>query len=103
MIGGNRAATFRDDGGVRHVGFIANVLYVINNIVRVFLQRVIHARFEVCLRPIVIDTKPAAHIHILQAGAGLAQFRVQASRFIDSGFHLPDIRDLAAQMKVQQL
>ncbi len=46
--------------GCAHLGLIAHVLDVIDDVVRVFLQRVIDARFEVGLRPVIVDSETAA-------------------------------------------
>src|SRR5262249_41065853 len=82
---------------------IAYALDVIDDVVGVFLKGVVHARFEIGLRAVVIDPQPAAHIHILKPGAGAFQFDVDAARFHHRALDLADIRDLAAQVEVKKL
>ena len=67
MIGGDGPPAFGNDGGVRYLSFVANVLDVIDHIVSVFLQRVIDAGFEIGLRAVVIDAEPAANVEVFQA------------------------------------
>ena len=67
VIGGDGAAALRDDGGVRHAHLVAHVLHVVDDVVGVFLQRVIDARFEIRLRAVVIDAQAAAHVQVLAA------------------------------------
>ncbi len=38
VIGGNRAAALRDDGRMGDLGFVADILDVIDDVVRVFLR-----------------------------------------------------------------
>ena len=63
---------------MRHAGFVAHRLHVIDDVVGVFLQRVVHARFEVGLRAVVVDAQAAADVEVLQAGAELGQLGVDA-------------------------
>ncbi len=97
------AAAFRNDRGMRHLRFIAYVLYVIDHIVSVFLQRIVDTRFKIGLRSVVIDPEAAADIHELQAGSGALQLDVDANRFAHRPLHLADIRNLAAQVEMQKL
>ena len=103
MIGGDGAAAFGNDGGVRHLGFVADVLNVIDDVVGVFLQRVVDAGFEIGLRAVVIDAQAAADVQIFQARAGALQLHVDPRGFHHRGLDLPDVGDLAAEMEVQQL
>ena len=104
MIRGDGAPALRDDRRMRHARFVAHVLRVIDDVVRIFLERVVDTRFEVRLRTVVVDAKAAAHVEKLEPCRAVApQFRIEPRRFGDRAFHLADIRDLAAQMEVQQL
>ncbi len=103
MIGRDGAPAFGNDGGVRHFGFVAHVLDVIDDVVGVFLQRVIDAGFEIGLRAVVIDAQPAAHIQVFQPRAGALQLHVNARALHHRGLDLPDVGDLAAEVEVQQL
>ena len=103
VIRGDGAPAFGNDGGMRHFGFVAHVLDVIDDVVGVFLQRVIDARFEIGLRAVVIDAQAAADVQIFQARAGALQLHVHARRFHHRGLDLADVGDLAAQVEMQQL
>ena len=103
MIGGDGAAAFGDDGGVRHVAFVAHALRVIDDVVGVFLEGIVDAGFEIGLRAIVIDAKAAAHVEVLEARAGAIQVHVNAHRFVDGSLDLADVCDLAAEMEVEQV
>ena len=67
VIGDDRAAAFGDDRRMRHAGFVADALHVIDDVVGVFLQRVVDARFEVGLRAVVVDAQAAADVEVLAA------------------------------------
>ena len=89
--------------GMRHLDFVAHVLDVIDDVVGVFLQRVVDARFEIGLRAVVVDAQAAADVQVLQAGAGARQVHVDADRFVHRALDLADVGDLAAQVEVQQV
>ena len=99
----DRAAAFRDDRRVRHLRLVAHGLQVIDDVVGVLLQRVVHARLEVGLRAVVVDAEAAADVQVLQPGARLDQLDVDARRFVQRALHDADVRDLAAEVKVEQL
>ena len=69
----------------------------------VFLQRVIDARFEIRLRAVVIDAQAAADIEILQPRPALHQVGIGPAGFGHRRLHVADVRDLAAEVKMQQL
>ncbi len=89
--------------GCAHLGFVAHVLDMIDDVVGVFLQRVIDAGFEIGLRAVVIDAQAAADVQVFQPGAGALQLHVNARRLHHRGLDLADVGDLAAQVEVQQL
>ncbi len=99
VVGGDGAAAFRDDGGMRHADLVADVLHVVDDVVGVLLQRVVDARFEISLRSVVIDAEAAADIQILEAAAGAGQIHVDAYGFVYGALDLADIGDLAAEME----
>jgi hypothetical protein len=103
VIGRDGAPALRDDGGMRHFDFVAHVLHVVNDVVGVLLQGVVDAGFEIGLRAVVIDAQPAAHVQVLQPGAGARQIYVHADGFVHRALDLADIGDLAAQVEVQQV
>ncbi len=97
------ASALRDDGRVAHARLVAYRLNVIDDVVGVLLERVVHARFEVRLRAVVVHSKPAADVDVLEAGAELGQLRVDARGLVECALDDPDVGDLAAEMEVEQL
>ncbi len=51
VIGGDGPAAFRDDVRMRHGVFVAGRLDLVDDVAGIFLQRVVHAGFEVRLEP----------------------------------------------------
>ena len=88
---------------MRHFHFVTHVLHVVDDVVGVFLQRVVDARFEIRLRSVVVDPEPAAHIHVSQTRAGALHLDIHADSFGNRALDLPDIRDLAAEVEMQKL
>ncbi len=64
VVSRNRSSALRDDVRVRHFRFIADTLDVVDDVARIFLERVVNAGFEVGLRAVVIDSQAAANIQI---------------------------------------
>ena len=65
VIRDHGAAAFRHDRRVRHARIVAHALDVVDDVVGVFLERVVHARLEVGLRAVVVDAQAAADVEIL--------------------------------------
>ncbi len=63
VVCGDSAPAFRDDGGVRHFDFIAHVLHMIDDVVGVLLEGVVHAGF-IGLGAVVVDSEAAAHVQV---------------------------------------
>ena len=64
-----------------HLRFVANRHETKNNVVGVFLQRVIHRRLVVGLGSVVVDAQPAAHVNVLQACARPLQLHIHTASF----------------------
>src|SRR5208283_129893 len=103
VIGGDGAAALGDDGRVRDLALIADVLDVIDDVVGVLLERVVDAGFEIGLRAVVIDAQAAADVEEFEAAAALLEIDVDAGGFDDRGLDVADVGDLTAEMEVQQL
>ena len=103
VVGDHGAAALADDGGVRNLGLVADALHVIHQVVGVFLERVVDARFEIGLRAVVVDAEAPADVQIAQTGAGPPQLHVHAGGLDDRALDVPDVGDLAAEVEVQQL
>ena len=76
---------------------------MVDDVVGVLLERVVHARFEVGLRAVVVDAQTAADVEVLEAGALLDQLGVDARRLVQRALDDPDVRNLAAEVEVQEL
>ena len=103
VIGDHRPARLGDDRRVRHAGLVADALDAEDDVVGVFLQRVIDRRFEVGLRAVVVDAQAAADVEVLDAGADAVQLDVDAGRLGQGVLDVADVGDLAAEVEVDQL
>ena len=80
MVCHDGPAGLRDDGWMRDAGFLADALDAEDDVVGVFLERVVDGRFEVGLRAVVVDAEAAADVEELETGADAMQFDVDARR-----------------------
>ena len=103
MVRHHGASALRHDRRVRHAGIVTHRLDVIDDVVGVFLERVVHARFEVRLRAVVVHAQAAADVQVLQPGARARQLRVHAGGLVQRRLHDADVGNLAAEVKVQEL
>src|SRR5258706_4962198 len=88
---------------MRHSRLVAHRLNVVDDVVGVLLERVVHARLKVRLRAVVVDAESAADVEVLEASAKLRHLRVATSRFVQRAFDDADVRDLATEMEMEQL
>ena len=103
VVRDDRAAALRHDRRMLHAGVVAHRLDVVDDVVGVLLERVVDARLEVGLRAVVVDAEPAADVEVLEAGAGLDELGVDARRLVQRALDDADVRDLAAEVEVQEL
>ncbi len=68
VVGDDRPAALGEDRRMRHLGVVADALDVEDDVVGVFLERVVDARLEVGLRAVVVDAQAAADVEVLQPG-----------------------------------
>ena len=66
MMGHDRAPAFIDDRRMRDAFGIANVHDVPDDVVRVFLERIIRRAIEIAPRTIVVDAESAADIEVAE-------------------------------------
>ena len=90
MVRHDGPAAFGDDRRVRDLRLVADGLEVVDHVGGVFLQRVVHARLEIGLRAVVIDAR-------------LNELDVDARSLVKGALDDADVRNLAAEMKMQQL
>ena len=103
VVGDHGPPALRNDRRVRNPRLIAGVLHVVDDVVGVFLQAVIHARLEVRLRAVVIHPQAAAHVEILEPRPPFHEFRVDPRSLVEGHLDVADVRDLAALVEMQQL
>jgi hypothetical protein len=99
----NRPPALRHDGRVRNLRLVAHRLDMVDDVVGVLLEGVVDAGLEVGLRTVVVDAEAAADVQVLELGSRLDQLDVHAGRLVQRRLDDADIRDLAAQMKMQEL
>src|SRR4051812_21905061 len=75
----------------------------IDHVVCVLLQRVVHARLGRRATPIVIDAQTATDIDVADVHAKPSQLGVVARHLLQPGLDVPDVSDLRAEVKVNQL
>ena len=71
MMRDNRAPALADDRRMRDAFGIANVHDVPDDVVRVFLERIVRRAVEIAARAVVIDAEPAADIEVTEFVAEL--------------------------------
>ena len=103
VVGDDGAAALTDDGGVGDVLGVADIGHVVDDVVGVFLEGVVHGRLEVRLRAVVVHAQTAADVHELQPGALLGELAVDARGLVERALDDADVRDLAAEVEVEQL
>src|SRR5579872_209637 len=99
----DRPAGFRHDVRMRHALVVADVHDVVDDVGRVFLDRVIHRGVERGSRAVVVDGQAAADIEVLQRMAELEQLRVVHRRLTNGALDRLNVRDLRADVEVEQL
>ena len=73
VIGDDGAPALGHDGRMGNARLVAHRLNVVDDVVGVLLERVVHARLEVRLRAVVVNAQTAPDIQVLQTGAELAR------------------------------
>ncbi len=99
-----RAAALADEVRHRHLVLAARLGHRVHDVVRVLLQRVVHARVRLRRpRAVVVDAEPAADVDVRDVDAELAHLDVEARDLLEPALDEADVRDLAAEVEVQQL
>ena len=88
---------------MRHVRFVTGGLDAGHDVVRVLLHVVVHRGVEVGLRAVVVDREAAADVEVAHPAAHLAQLHVELTGLAHRVLDGDDARDLAAEVKVQEL
>src|SRR5947208_67507 len=101
MISRYGTTALTDDVRVRNFGFITDTLDVIDHVARVLLECVVHARFEIGLRAVIIYPEPASDIEILEPGTQFFEVDIDSRALDNCALNLADVGNLAAEMKVE--
>ena len=99
----NRAPAFAHDRRMRDAFGIAHVHDVPDNVVGVFLERIIRRAVEIAARSIVIDAKTAADVEITELVSELAKLCVIARRFAHRALDRRNVRHLRSDMEMNEL
>src|SRR5882724_3720954 len=103
MVRDNGTSALANNGRMRDALGIAHVHNVPNDVVGIFLERIICGAVEVTARTVIIDAKTAPHVEISDLVTELAQLGVIARRFAHRALDRRDIRHLRSDMEMKQL
>ena len=103
MVRGEGASGLADDVRHRQLAVAAHFREGVDDVVRVLLQRVVHARLRGGLRAVVVHAEAAADVHVRDVEAHRAQFGVEARQLLQAALDEADVGDLRSQMAVDQL
>ena len=94
VVCGERAARLTDH--VRHGQLeLAAVLgQRVDHVVRVLLERVVDARVRRGVRPVVVDTEAAAHVHVSDIDSQRAQLGIEPRDLLEARLDVADVGDL---------
>ena len=91
-----------DDIGLGHARGPADLTNVEHHVARVFLQRVVHRRFEVRAGTVVIDAQPAPDVEVTHGESHLGKLAIEAGRLDDGVLDRDDVRHLRADVEMDQ-
>jgi hypothetical protein len=100
VVGDDGAAAFADDVRVRHLLGVADIGDVINDVVGVFLQRVIGGTVERGAAAVVIHAQAAADVEKFNGETHLVELGVKPRGFLHGFFNGENIRHLRADMEM---
>src|SRR5438874_10810064 len=75
----------------------------VDDIVGVFLQRIIHARLRGRAAAIVVHPESTANIDVSNIDANAAELRVVPGGLLQTGLDVADVGNLRAKVKVNEL
>ena len=102
-MGGDRAAGLADDHRVREAAGIADARDAIDDVVRVFAERIVRRGLEIGPRPVVVDAEAAADVDVLEARAEPREFGVDLGELVDRVLDAADVVELRAGVAVHEL
>jgi hypothetical protein len=102
VMGDNGPPAFADDLRMRHLLLVANLADVKNDVVGVFLQRVIGRTVKGRPAAVVIHAQTAADIQRLDGETHFVKLGVKAGRLLHGLFDGENVRHLRADVEMQQ-
>ena len=103
VVRDERAAGLGDEIGVRHAARVAGLGHLADDVGRVLLERVVHRGVEVRLAAVVVDAEPAAAVQVAHRRAEAVQLDEDPARLAQRVLDGADVRDLGADVEVEQL
>src|SRR5437763_6654728 len=103
MMGDNGPSALADDVRVRHLLRVANVSDIINDVVGIFLKRVVSRAVKGRPAAVVIDAQSSTDVDILNCEAHFEELGVEARGLLDRLFDRQDVGDLRTNMEMEQL
>ncbi len=100
--GDEGSAGFRDDVGELHLALFADLLDVRDHVAGVDFHAVVHGRFVGRAATIVVDAEAAADVEETHREAHAFQLAVEAGRFYHGLLDRADVRDLGADVEVDE-
>ena len=103
MMRDDCAPAFAHDRRMRYAFGIADIHDVPDNVVHVFLERVIGGAVEIAARTVVIDPESAADVQISELVSELRQLGVITRRFAHRALDRGNVGNLRADVKMDEL
>ena len=103
MMRDDRASALAHDRRMRDTFGIADVHDVPDDVVGVFLERIIGRAVEIAARAVVIDPEAAADVEVTELVPELAELGVIARRFAHGAFDRRNVRHLRADVEMNEL
>src|SRR5947207_6293865 len=82
---------------------VTNVYDVPDDVVRVFLERIIGRTVKIAARSIIIDTEPAADIEITKFVSKFRQLGIVSRAFAHCALNCPNVRHLRSDVEMNKL
>ena len=98
-----RTSAFADDVGHRQLMLTTDLGQRVHDVVGVFLRRVVDACFGGGVGAVVVHAQSTANVHVRHVDAHATQLGVESRHLLQSGLDVADVRNLAAEMEVDQL
>src|SRR4029453_5009786 len=102
MMRDSGAAALAHNRRMRDAFGVANVYDIPDDVVRIFLERIISRTVKGPTRSIVIDTEPAAHVEITKFVSKFRQLCVISRAFAHCAFDRRNVRHLRSDVEMDK-